>query len=171
MIDPLLISISFVRAIINLIYFYAPTVTRTYPSNSFMDGSAIDSILPILRVFVTAFRTIVQCGELETFIPAMPEERTSPMSTLLLSCMFFSLSPVRFFFKPSLLLLVLLLLVAFLLLLTLPLVKGNTCSHPGFRFRRFPNLNLASQDARHLSVDLFHCYLSSRINRSNLLRS
>jgi hypothetical protein len=59
MIDPLLISISFLRAIINLIYFYAPTVTRTYPSNSFMDGSAIDSLLPILRVFVTAFRTIV----------------------------------------------------------------------------------------------------------------
>jgi hypothetical protein len=89
MINPLLISISFPWVIINFIYFYAPTVTRMYPSNSFMDGSAIGSILPILSVLVTAFRTIVQRGELQTLIPAMPEERTSPMCTLLLSCMFF----------------------------------------------------------------------------------
>jgi hypothetical protein len=129
-----------------------------------MDGSAIDSILPILRVFVTAFRTIVQRGEFQTFIPAVPEERTSPMRTLLLSCMFFSFSPVHFLFKPSLLLLVLLFLVAFLLLLTLPLVKENTRSHPGLGFGGFPYLNLAFQDARHFFVDLFHCYLLSRIN-------
>jgi Zn-dependent protease with chaperone function len=89
MINPLLISISFSWVIINFIYFYAPTVTRMYPSNSFMHGSAIDSILPILSVLVTAFRTIVQRGELQTLIPAMPEERTSPMHTLQLSCMFF----------------------------------------------------------------------------------
>jgi hypothetical protein len=89
MINPLLISISFPWVIINFIYFYVPTVTRMYPSNSFMDGSAIGSILPILSVLVTAFRTIVQRGELQTLIPAMPEERTSPMCTLLLSCMFF----------------------------------------------------------------------------------
>jgi hypothetical protein len=43
-------------------YFYAPTVTGMYPSNSFMNGSAIDSILPILSVFVTAFKIIVQRG-------------------------------------------------------------------------------------------------------------
>jgi hypothetical protein len=79
MINPLMISISFSWVIINFIYFYAPTVTRMYPSNSFMDGSATDSILPILSVFVTAFRTIVQRGELQTFILAVPEERTSPM--------------------------------------------------------------------------------------------
>jgi hypothetical protein len=89
MINPFLISISFPRVIINFIYFYTLTVTRMYPSNSFMDGSAIDSILPILSVFVTAFRTIVQRGEIQTLIPAMPEECTSPMCTLLLSCMFF----------------------------------------------------------------------------------
>jgi hypothetical protein len=89
LIDPLLISISFPWVIIDLIYFYAPTVTRMYPSNSFMDESVIDSILPILIVLVTAFRTIVQCGELQTLIPAMLEERTSPMCTLLFSCMFF----------------------------------------------------------------------------------
>jgi uncharacterized membrane protein len=89
MINPLLINISFPWAIINFIYFYTPTVTWMYPSNSFMDGSAIDSIMPILSVFVAAFRTIVQRGELQTFIPAVPDERTPPMRTLLLSCMFF----------------------------------------------------------------------------------
>jgi hypothetical protein len=89
MINSILITISFSWAIINFIYFYAPTVTRMYPSNSFMDGSAIASILPILSVLVTAFRTIVQRGELQTLIPAMPEECTSPMRTLLFSCMFF----------------------------------------------------------------------------------
>jgi hypothetical protein len=89
MINPFMISISFPWVIINLIYFYTPTVTGIYPSNSFMDGLAIDSILPILSVFVTAFRTIVQHGEVQTFIPAVPEERTPPMRTLLLSCMFF----------------------------------------------------------------------------------
>jgi hypothetical protein len=126
MINPLMISIPFPWVIINFIYFYVPTVTRMCPSNSLMDGSAIDSILPILSVFVTVFRTIVQRGELQTFIPAVPEERTSPMRTLLLSCMLFSFSPVQFFFKPSFLLLVVLFLVAFFLLLTLPLVKENT---------------------------------------------
>jgi hypothetical protein len=89
LIDPLLINIFFPWVIVNFIYFYVPTVTRVYPSNSFMDGSAIDSILPILSVLVTAFRTIVQRGKLEALILAMPEERTSPMCTLLLSCMFF----------------------------------------------------------------------------------
>jgi hypothetical protein len=164
MINPLMISISFPWAIINFIHFYAPTVTRMYPSNSFMDGSTIDSILPILSVFVTAFKTIVQCGELQTFIPAVPEERTSPMRTLLLLCILFSFSHVRFFFKLSFLLLVLLFLVAFFLFLTLPLVKENTRSHPGLGFGGFPYLNLAFQDARHFLVDLFHCYLLSRIN-------
>jgi hypothetical protein len=126
MINPLLISIPFSWVIINFIYFYAPSVTRMYPSNSFKDGSAIDSILPILSVFVTAFRTIVQRGELQTLIPAMSEERTSPMRTLLFSCMFFPFSFVRFLFKPLPFLLVLLFLVVFFLLLALPLVKEDT---------------------------------------------
>jgi hypothetical protein len=64
MINSSMINISFPWLIINLIYFYAPTVTRMHPSNSFMDESAIDSILPILSIFVTAFGTIVQHGEL-----------------------------------------------------------------------------------------------------------
>jgi hypothetical protein len=164
MIDPLLISISFPWVIINFIYFYTLTVTRMYPSNSFMDGSAIDSILPILSVFVTAFREIIQRGELQTLILAVPEERTSPMRTLLFSCMFFPFSSVRFLFKPPLILLVFMFLVAFFFLLTLPLVKENTRSHPRLGFRRFPNHNLAFQDARRFFVDLFHCYFLSRVN-------
>jgi hypothetical protein len=150
--------------IINLIYFYAPTVARMYPSNSFIDGSAIDSILPVLSIFVTAFRTIVQRGKLQSFILAVPEERTPPMRTLLLSRMLLLFSPVQFFFKPSFLLLVLLFLVAFFLLLTLPLVKENTRSHPGFGFGGFPYFNLTFWDARHFLVDLFNCHLLSRVN-------
>jgi hypothetical protein len=98
-----------------------------------MDGSAIDSFLPIFSVLITAFRAIVQCGELQTLVLAMLEECASPMCTLLFPCMLFQLSPVRFFFKPPLLLFVFLLLVAFLFLLTLPLVKENACSYPGLR--------------------------------------
>jgi hypothetical protein len=64
MINPSVISISFSWLIINFIYFYAPTITRMYPSNSFMDGSAIDSILPVFSVLVTTFGTIVQRGVL-----------------------------------------------------------------------------------------------------------
>jgi hypothetical protein len=89
LINPFLISISLPWVIIDFIYFYAPTVIKMYPSNSFMDGSAIDSILPILSVLITAFRAIAQCRKLQALIPAMHEERTSPMCTLLFSCMFF----------------------------------------------------------------------------------
>jgi hypothetical protein len=62
MINPYVISISFPWLIINFIYFYAPTIIRMHPSKSFMGGSVIDSILPILSIFVTAFRTIAQRG-------------------------------------------------------------------------------------------------------------
>jgi hypothetical protein len=89
LINPPLISVSLPWVIIDFIYFYALTITRMNPSNSFMDRSAIDSILPIFSVFVAAFRAIVQCRKLQALIPAMPEERTSPMCTLLFSCMFF----------------------------------------------------------------------------------
>jgi hypothetical protein len=89
LINLFLISISFPWVIIDFIYFYAPTVTGMNPSNSFMDGSAIDRILPILGVFITAFRAIVRRRKLQALVPAMPEERTSPMCTLLFPCMFF----------------------------------------------------------------------------------
>jgi hypothetical protein len=82
----------------------------------------------------------------------------------LLSCMLVQLSSVCFFFKPPLLLFVFLLLVAFLFLLTLPLVKENARGYPRLGPGRFPNFNLAFQDARSLFVDLLHCYLSCRIN-------
>jgi hypothetical protein len=129
-----------------------------------MDGSAIDSFLPILSILVTAFRAIVQCGELQTLVPAVPEERAAPMCTLLFSCMLFQLSSVCFFFKSPLLLFVFLLLVAFLFLLTLPFVKKNTCSHPRLGSGRFPHFNQASQDARSFFVDLFYSHLPCRIN-------
>jgi hypothetical protein len=64
MINPSVISISFPWLTINFIYFYAPTVIRMHLSNYFMDGSAIDSILPVLGVLVTAFVTIIQHGKL-----------------------------------------------------------------------------------------------------------
>jgi hypothetical protein len=89
LVNPPLISVSLPWVIINFIYFYALTVTRMNPYNSFLDGSAIDSILPILSVFITAFRAIVQCRKLQALILAIPEERTSPMCTLLFLCMFF----------------------------------------------------------------------------------
>jgi hypothetical protein len=60
-----------------------------YPSNSIMDGPAIDSFLPVFNIFITALRTIIQFGELQTLVPAMPEECASPMCTLLLPCMLF----------------------------------------------------------------------------------
>jgi hypothetical protein len=149
---------------IDLIYFLTPTIIGIYPSNSLMDGSAIDSFLPIFSVLITAFRTIPQCGEFQALVPAMPEECASPMCTFLFPHMLFQLSSVRFFFKSPLLLLVSLLLVAFLFLLSLPLVKENAHSFPGLGPGGFPNFNLALQDARSLFVDLLHCHLTCRIN-------
>jgi hypothetical protein len=129
-----------------------------------MGGSAIDSFLPIFSVLVTAFRTILQCGEFQALVPAMPEECASPMCTLLFPRVLFQLSSMRFFFKSALLLLAPLLLVAFLFLLSLPLVKKNARSYPGLGPGGFPNFNLALEDARSLSVDLRHCHLTCRIN-------
>jgi hypothetical protein len=129
-----------------------------------MDELAIDSFLPIFSVLITAFRAILQCGEFQTLIPAMPEECASPMCMLMFPCMLFQLSSMRFFFKPPLLLFVFPLLVAFFFLLTLPLIKENACSYPGLGSGRFPNFNLASQDARSFFVYLLHYYLSCRIN-------
>jgi hypothetical protein len=128
-----------------------------------MDGSTIDSFLPIFSVLITAFRAILQCGEFQALVPAIPEECASPMCKLLFPCMLFQLSSARSF-KPPLLFFVFLPLVVFLFLLTLPLVKENARSYPGLGPGRFPNFNLAFQDARSLFVDLFHCHLSCRIN-------
>jgi hypothetical protein len=58
LIGPSLISLPLPGVINDLNYFLTPIITRMYPSNSFMDGSAIDSLLPVLKVPVTAFRTV-----------------------------------------------------------------------------------------------------------------
>jgi hypothetical protein len=77
--------------------------------------------------------------------------------------MLLSFLPVYFFIS-SPLLLVFLFLVVFFLLLTLPLVKENTRGHPGFGFGGLPYFNLTFQDTRPFLVDLFNCYLLSRVN-------
>jgi hypothetical protein len=130
--------------------------------NSFMDGSAIGNILPVFSIFVTALRAIILHGKFQTLIPAVSEEGTSPMCTLLLSHILFLFLPAHFFFTSPLLLFVLMLLVVLLFLLTLPLVEENTRGYPGFRGST--HLNLTFQEVRLSLVDLFKCYLSSRVN-------
>jgi hypothetical protein len=89
MVNPFLISISLSWVIINIIYFFTPTVTRIYSPNSFVNESAIDSSLPIFNVLVAALRAIVQCRKFQALIPAMPEECASPMCMFMLPCMLF----------------------------------------------------------------------------------
>jgi hypothetical protein len=64
LINPSLVSLPLPRVINDLNYFLTPIVTRMYPSNSFMDGLVIDSLLPILKVLVTALRAVSQCRKL-----------------------------------------------------------------------------------------------------------
>jgi hypothetical protein len=96
-----------------------------------MDGSVIDSFLPVFRVLITALRAILPCGELQAFVPAVSKECASPVCTLLLPRVLFYLFPARLFFKPAPLLFIFLLLVAFLFLLTLSFVEENACGNPG----------------------------------------
>jgi hypothetical protein len=63
LISPSLISLPLPGVINDLNYFLAPIFIRMYPSNSLMDGSAIDCLLPIFKVLVTALRAVSQCGE------------------------------------------------------------------------------------------------------------
>jgi hypothetical protein len=127
-----------------------------------MDGSAIGNVLRVFGIPVAAFGTVILCGKLQTLVPIVSEEGTSPMCTLLLSHIFFLFLPAHLFFVSPLLLFVLTLLVALLFLLTLPLVEENTQSH--FWFRGFAHFNLTSQKSRLSLVDLFKCYLSSGVN-------
>jgi hypothetical protein len=83
LINPPLVSLSFPWVINDLIYFETPTVIRMHPSNSFMDGSAIDSFLPVFRIFVTTLKAISQCGELQAFVPAVSKECAPPMCTFI----------------------------------------------------------------------------------------
>jgi hypothetical protein len=56
--------------VINDFNFLTPILTGVYPSNSFMDGSAIGSFLPILKVSVAALRAVSQRRQLQFFVPA-----------------------------------------------------------------------------------------------------
>jgi hypothetical protein len=115
LISPSLISLPLSGVINDLNYFLTPIVTRMYPSNSFMDGSATGSFLPILKVSVTALRAIPQRRKLQAFILAVPEECAPPMCALLLARVLLQISPARFLFGPASFLLVPLLQVAFFL--------------------------------------------------------
>jgi hypothetical protein len=108
-----------------------------------MNGSAIDSSLPIFNVLITAFRAIIYRRKFQALISAMPEECASPMCTFLLPCMLFQLPPVRFFLEPPLILFVSPFLVVLFLLLALPLVEKDPRGYSGLGPRGFPNFNLA----------------------------
>jgi hypothetical protein len=101
--------------VINDFNFLTPIVTGMYPSNSFMDGSAIGNFLPVLKVSVTALRAVSQCRKLQAFIPAVPEACAPPMRTLLLTHVLLHFSSARFFLRPAPFFLVPPLLVAFFL--------------------------------------------------------
>jgi hypothetical protein len=101
LISPSVVSLPLPGVINDLNYFLTPIVIRMHPSNSLMDGSAIGSFLPVFRVSVTALRTVPQCGELQTLVPAMSEECATPVCTLLFSRVLFQFFPACFFFKPA----------------------------------------------------------------------
>jgi uncharacterized membrane protein YbhN (UPF0104 family) len=127
-----------------------------------MDGSVIGNVLPVFGILVAAFGTVILRRKLQTLIPTVSEEGTSPMCTFLLPHIFFLFLSAHLFFISLLLLLVLMLLVALFFLLTLPFIEENTRSHPGFR--GFTHFNLTFQKTRLSLMDLFKCYLSSGIN-------
>jgi hypothetical protein len=131
LINPSLVSLPLPGVNNDLNYFLTPIVIRMLPSNSLMDGSAIDSLLPIFRVLVAALRAVPQCGELQTLIPAVSEECAPLMCTLLFPHVFFQFLPARFFLKYASLLLVSSPLVAFFLLLMLPFVEEDARGDPG----------------------------------------
>jgi hypothetical protein len=60
-ISPSLISLPLPGVINDLNYFLTQIVTRMYPSNSLMNGSVIDSVLPIFKLLVTSLRAVSQC--------------------------------------------------------------------------------------------------------------
>jgi hypothetical protein len=146
--------------VINDFNFLTPFVTGMYPFNSFMDGSAIGSFLPILKIPVAALRGVPQRRKLQCFVPAVPEKCAPPMCALLLARVLLQISPVRFFLGPASLLLVLSFLVALLLQLALPLIEEDARSDPRFGPGRLPNLDMALDNARGFSMNLLQGYLT-----------
>jgi hypothetical protein len=116
---------------INDFNFLAPILVRVDPSNSFMDGSAIGSLLPVLKISITALRAVSQRGQVQTLVPTVPEERTPPVRALLLARVSLQISFVCLLFSSALLLLVSSLLVALFFQLALPLVEEDTRGHFG----------------------------------------
>jgi hypothetical protein len=117
--------------VINDFNFLAPILVRVDPPNSLMDGSAIGSLLPVLKISLATFRTVPQRGQLQTLVPAVLEERTSPVRALLLALVLFQVPSVCLFFSSALLLLVSALLVMLFFHLALPLVEEDARGHPG----------------------------------------
>jgi hypothetical protein len=140
--------------------FLTPILTGMYPSNSFMDGSAIGSFLPILKVPIAALRAVSQRRKLQPLVLAVPEECAPPVCALLLARILLQISPARFFFGPASLLIVLSFLVALFLQLALPLVEEDARSHPGFGSRRFPDLDMALENARGFTLNLLQGHLT-----------
>jgi hypothetical protein len=120
---------------INDFNFLAPILVRMDPSNSLMDESAIGSLLPILNILVTALRAVPQCGQLQTLVPTVPEERTSPVRALLLARVSLQLPSVCLFFGSAPILLASSIPVTLFFQLVLPLVEEDTRGHLGLGFR------------------------------------
>jgi hypothetical protein len=97
-----------------------------------MDGSAIGSLLPVLEIPITALRAVLQRGQLQTFVPTVLEERTSPVRALLLARVLLQVSSACLLFGSAPLLLVLPLLLALFFQLALPLIEEDARGHPGF---------------------------------------
>jgi hypothetical protein len=63
LISPSHISLYLPGVINDFKYFLTPILTGVYPSNSFMDGSAIGSFLPVFKVSISALRAVSQRGK------------------------------------------------------------------------------------------------------------
>jgi hypothetical protein len=63
-----------------------------------MNGSAIDSILPVFGIPVAALGTVIPCGKLQTLVPTVSEEGIPNLRALVLSyipLLHISASPLR----------------------------------------------------------------------------
>jgi hypothetical protein len=167
LISPSKISLP-LSGVINDFNFLAPIPVRVDPSNSLVNGSAIGSLLPVLQISITAFRTVPQRGQLQTLVPTMLEEGTSPVRALLLARVLFLVPSVCFFFGIALLLLVASLLVALLLHLALPLVEEDARGHPGLGSGRLPDFDVTLENAGGFTMHLFQSYLALWVHCSIL---
>jgi hypothetical protein len=86
------------------------------------------------------------------------------VGALLLARVLFLIPSARFLLSPALLLLVTTLLVAFLLHLALPFIKEDARRHLGFGLGRFPNLDVALENAGGVALHLLYGHLALRVN-------